>query len=209
MNEGLIDALRRAVEAAPDDAALRLHLAELLLTNGGREEAVSHLATLLANDPDNASARGMMSSALSASIGPVISFDWDAAEQQVEPRATPSIHAGPNEDNSPVLSAENPLITLSDVGGMHAVKERIEAAFIAPLKNPELRALYGATLRGGLLMYGPPGCGKTFLARAIAGELDAAFLSITLNDVLDPMLGVSERSLHEAFESARALAPCV
>ena len=55
-------------------------------------------------------------------------------------------------------------------GGMDAVKKRLEAAFLAPLRNEKLRALYGKSLRGGLLLYGPPGCGKTFFARALAGE---------------------------------------
>ena len=65
-------------------------------------------------------------------------------------------------------------VRLADVGGMQEVKDRLEAAFLAPLRNPELRTLYGKSLRGGLLLYGPPGCGKTFIARAVAGELGAA-----------------------------------
>jgi SpoVK/Ycf46/Vps4 family AAA+-type ATPase len=92
---------------------------------------------------------------------------------------------------------------------MQGVKDRLNAAFLAPLKNPELRALYGKSLRGGLLMYGPPGCGKTYLARALAGELDAAFLAVGIADILDPMLGASESNVHEAFQLARRCAPCV
>jgi SpoVK/Ycf46/Vps4 family AAA+-type ATPase len=77
------------------------------------------------------------------------------------------------------------------------------------MRNPELQRYYKKSLRGGLLMYGPPGCGKTFLARAIAGELEAQFFAIGLSDVLDMWLGNSERNLHEAFETARRAAPCV
>jgi SpoVK/Ycf46/Vps4 family AAA+-type ATPase len=77
------------------------------------------------------------------------------------------------------------------------------------LRNPELRALYGKSLRGGLLLYGPPGCGKTFLARAVAGELGAGFLHVSLADVLDMYVGSSERNVAELFETARASAPCV
>ena len=69
------------------------------------------------------------------------------------------------------FAVERPELRLADVGGMDAVKKRLEAAFLAPLRNESLRALYGKSLRGGLLLYGPPGCGKTFFARALAGEL--------------------------------------
>ncbi|MGO4426077.1 26S protease regulatory subunit, partial [Streptomyces sp. MCAF7] len=100
-------------------------------------------------------------------------------------------------------------VRLADVGGMQEVKERLEAAFLAPMRNPELRKLYGKSLRGGLLLYGPPGCGKTFIARAVAGELGAGFLSVSINDVLDMWIGNSERNMHEVFATARRQAPCV
>jgi cell division protease FtsH len=92
---------------------------------------------------------------------------------------------------------------------MEEVKRKINLAFLAPLRSPALREAYGKSLRGGLLLYGPPGCGKTFLARAVAGELGARFLVIGLQDVLDLWLGESERRLHDIFESARRHAPCV
>ncbi|MFW2372486.1 MAG: AAA family ATPase [Gammaproteobacteria bacterium] len=100
-------------------------------------------------------------------------------------------------------------ITLDDVGGMVEVKKRLHMAFLAPLKNPEVMKLYGKSLKGGLLLYGPPGCGKTFIARALAGELGATFMSVGLSDVLDMWLGESERKLHEIFETARRKAPTV
>jgi SpoVK/Ycf46/Vps4 family AAA+-type ATPase len=77
------------------------------------------------------------------------------------------------------------------------------------MRNPELSRLYGKSLRGGLLLYGPPGCGKTFLARALAGELGAHFLAVSLADVLDMYIGQSERNLKDLFELARRSAPCV
>jgi SpoVK/Ycf46/Vps4 family AAA+-type ATPase len=92
---------------------------------------------------------------------------------------------------------------------MADVKKRLELAFLAPLRNDKLRALYGKSLRGGLLLYGPPGCGKTFLARAVAGEMGARFATVSLVDVLNMWIGQSERNLHEIFEAARRNAPCV
>jgi AAA+ superfamily predicted ATPase len=100
-------------------------------------------------------------------------------------------------------------ITLADVGGLDDVKGRLERSFLGPMRNPELRRTFGKSLRGGLLLWGPPGCGKTFLARAIAGELGARFLSIGLHDVLDMWMGKSEQNLHAVFEAARRQAPCV
>ena len=107
------------------------------------------------------------------------------------------------------VDLERPSITLNDVGGLEEVKRRLNTSFLAPMHNPELRAMYGKSLRGGLLLYGPPGCGKTFLARAVAGELKAHFFSIGLHDVLDMWLGKSEQNLHAVFETARRYAPCV
>ncbi|MBA3339579.1 MAG: ATP-binding protein, partial [Geodermatophilaceae bacterium] len=95
------------------------------------------------------------------------------------------------------------------VGGMQQVKQRLDIAFLAPMKNPELSRLYGKSLRGGLLLYGPPGCGKTFIARAVAGELGANFVSVGISEVLDMYIGNSERNLHDLFVQARRKSPCV
>ena len=117
---------------------------------------------------------------------------------------------GTTEDPGPsAYDVEAAGVRLADVGGLTEVKKRLEASFLAPLRNPELRALYGKSLRGGLLLYGPPGCGKTFLAKAVAGELGASFLHVSLADVLDMYIGQSERNVKELFEVARTSAPCV
>nr|CAA9293826.1 Cell division protein FtsH [uncultured Armatimonadetes bacterium] len=116
---------------------------------------------------------------------------------------------GDGDKDDTMWEAEKPDITLADVAGMDEVKRRLNVAFLAPMKNPEMRKMYGKSLRGGLLLYGPPGCGKTFIARATAGELGARFVSVGLSDVLDMYLGQSERNLHEIFETARRNRPCV
>ena len=118
------------------------------------------------------------------------------------------------QDDAPIpgvqlYDVETAGMSLADVAGMEDVKARLEAAFLAPMRNPELRKLYGKSLRGGLLLYGPPGCGKTYIARAVAGELGARFVAVTLADVLDMYIGNSEKNLHALFETVRANAPCV
>ena len=101
------------------------------------------------------------------------------------------------------VDIHNVMRLLADVGGMPAIKRWLSTAFLSSLRDPEMRRLFGRSLRGGLLMYGPPGCGKTFLARALAGELGAGFLQIDLAHVVDMWLGYSRRSVHEIFETAR------
>jgi AAA+ superfamily predicted ATPase len=138
------------------------------------------------------------------------SFNWIAAEHQFADIAQPFVDSGTAPLGAPILfDVEQSQVRLADVGGMTEVKARLNAAFLAPMRNPELRRMYGKSLRGGLLLYGPPGCGKTFLARAIAGELGARFLSVTLADVLDMWVGSSERNLRDLFAEARRAAPCV
>ncbi|MET0634942.1 MAG: AAA family ATPase [Chitinophagaceae bacterium] len=104
---------------------------------------------------------------------------------------------------------EKPALRFSDVGGMERVKEEISIKIIQPMKNPELFKAFGKKSGGGILLYGPPGCGKTFVARATAGEINAKFINIGLHDILDMWIGNSEKNLHEIFEMARRNTPCV
>src|SRR5205823_14887773 len=111
--------------------------------------------------------------------------------------------------DGPVDDVEPATLRLADVGGMDAVKQRLEVAFLGPMRNPELARLYGKSLAGGLLLYGPPGCGKTFVARAVAGELGARFYAVSLADILDHYLGDTEKNVQAIFDTARRNAPCV
>ncbi len=104
---------------------------------------------------------------------------------------------------------ERPAVTFDDVGGMERVKEEIRMKIILPLQQPDLFRAYGKKAGGGILLYGPPGCGKTFLARATAGEVKAGFLAVGISDVLDMWIGQSEKNLHAIFEQARTHQPCV
>jgi AAA+ superfamily predicted ATPase len=104
---------------------------------------------------------------------------------------------------------ERPKLTFRDVGGMDRVKDQIRLKIIDPLVRPELYRAYGKAAGGGILLFGPPGCGKTHLARATAGEASASFCAVGIHDVLEMWIGQSERNLHAIFEDARRRKPCV
>ncbi len=112
-------------------------------------------------------------------------------------------------DDDSLYFMEKPNIRFEDVGGMQRIKNEISLKIIQPLKNPELYKAFGKKTGGGILLYGPPGCGKTYIAKAAAGEIDAKFINIGLHDILDMWIGNSEKNLHEIFELARQNTPCV
>jgi SpoVK/Ycf46/Vps4 family AAA+-type ATPase len=205
----VIAALEAAVAADPSNAAIRIHLASLLVMAGDATRALEHAQAALAVAPDDAealmaardAAQALGDGARAESYSRLLGVPPEPERQTVEDFVPDEIDA--------ILEVDRPRVTLADVGGLEEVKARLDSAFLAPLRNPELRAYYGKSLRGGLLLYGPPGCGTTFLARAVAGELGAAFFSLGLNDVLDMYLGESERKLHDSFDAARRAAPCV
>jgi len=109
----------------------------------------------------------------------------------------------------PHLEVERPKINFDSVGGMEEVKKQVRLKIILPLENPDLYKAYGKVAGGGILMYGPPGCGKTLLARATAGQVHSRFMAIGIHEVLEMWIGQSERNLHALFEQARNSKPCV
>ncbi len=137
------------------------------------------------------------------------------------PVAAPAAPPDPDEDEryaddhgSPVppvagISPERPKITFADVGGLEGLKKTVRMQIIAPLERPELFAQYRKRVGGGILLYGPPGCGKTYLARATAGESKATFFAVGLHDVMDMWMGNSEKNVHQVFEAARGAAPAI
>lgn len=250
-NAVLIGSITTAVESAPEDPVLRLHLAELLLEAGDSTRAIPHLATVLQQDPGSERAQALMGRAVGAP-GPAASPAPEEPTPQRAPVAEePAARVAPAPAAPPAPTQEiptspaqapsgigfqvwtpserpatptaseafieqktqapppTPRTTLVDVAGMQPVKDRLEAAFLAPLRNSELRAAFGKSLRGGLLLYGPPGCGKTFLARAVSGEIGAEFITVSLAEVLEQGIGSSERNIRSLFQQARSMKPCV
>ncbi|KAJ1944725.1 Ribosome biogenesis ATPase rix7, partial [Linderina macrospora] len=98
---------------------------------------------------------------------------------------------------------------LSDLGGVDACVEEVLELIVMPLKHPEIYLHTGVNPPRGVLLHGPPGCGKTMLANAIAGEVGVPFLQISAPSIVSGMSGESEKKLREVFEEARDLAPCI
>lgn len=116
---------------------------------------------------------------------------------------------GDEEDSQASIDIERPKIDFDDVGGMEKVKEEIRMKIIHPLQHPDIYKAYGKKIGGGILMYGPPGCGKTHLARATAGQVNSNFIPVGISDILDMYIGQSERNLHSIFQKARSRKPAV
>jgi transitional endoplasmic reticulum ATPase len=113
------------------------------------------------------------------------------------------------EPEQEALKPKKNLVTFANVAGMDAVKEAIRTDIIYPFQHPEMYAKYNKQAGGGILMFGPPGCGKTYIARASAGEINAEFVSASIHELLSSYAGEGERSLHYFFELAREKAPAV
>lgn len=220
------------LERDPQVLALRVCVIELLIERGRAADALSHCAVALGAEPGNPQVIALMNrctTLLSATTAPAVDlepasepgaaprqageggFDWAAAENEVGHIIEPAFIDQPADyvTDDDVDTLERPRVTLADVGGMETVKHQLDLTLFGPLRNPELAKAFGTSARGGLLLYGPPGCGKTFLAAAVAGELGAAFYPIEIADILDIYTGSSERNLHSVFELARRNAPCV
>ncbi|MBM1154614.1 AAA family ATPase, partial [archaeon] len=102
-----------------------------------------------------------------------------------------------------------PRVTYEDIGDLHEAIERIREMVELPLRHPELFQRLGIDPPKGVLLYGPPGCGKTLLAKAVANETDAAFLAINGPEIMSKYYGESEARLREIFERARQNAPAI
>jgi len=117
-----------------------------------------------------------------------------------------------NTDNVysfPKQKEETNRITFKDVGGLAELKNTIEMKIIKPFQQPEIFAKFKKKSGGGIMLYGPPGCGKTFISKATAGECGAFFSSVGLTDVLSAFIGQSESNLSSIFSNARKRKPCV
>lgn len=104
---------------------------------------------------------------------------------------------------------QKPKMNWKDVAGMKKVKEEINESIVYPLMQPELARKYGKLGGGGIVLYGPPGCGKTYVVKAAAGECSSNFINAKISDILDMYVGNTEKNLHNIFETSRKNSPCI
>jgi transitional endoplasmic reticulum ATPase len=229
--ESAIDEYRACLRNNPEDEDLLLALAQAYHQFDRHNEALVIIEKLLQVDSPDARAlhlhAKLMEGAGSTDIAaqsfsrakhadPALSDPELEAVLQDSLRQSPELNdelteSLPVDDLPPdiLFEVERPNINFDQVGGMEDLKKQIRMKIILPLENPEIYEAYDAKAGGGILMYGPPGCGKTLLARATAGQVKARFMAIGIHEVLDMWIGQSERNLHEIFEQARACRPCV
>jgi len=218
--------LRYALAASPNDSEVQLAFASNFFEQDKDSEALVVIEEVLAqtNYPVQTNIlharlllrRGEFDAAKSA-YHDAIEANPDLAEDDLteslgdlwKDDVPTSITLEVSSTDTPELNICQPDIDYSNVGGMDSLKEEIRMKAVYPLQKPDLFAAYGKRAGGGVLLYGPPGCGKTFLARATAGEVDAPFISVGIGDVLNRYLGESERNLRRIFDQARRLKPCV
>jgi SpoVK/Ycf46/Vps4 family AAA+-type ATPase len=122
-----------------------------------------------------------------------------------------STGGGTGEGNvvNPVKLLSKPNMTFLDVAGLKLVKELINDMIVYPLLQPDLARRYGKLGGGGIMLYGPPGCGKTFIVKGAAGEAQCAFINAKISDIMDMYVGNTEKNLHAIFETARKNSPCM
>lgn len=120
-----------------------------------------------------------------------------------------SVGGGRGAQDEPVLSkdelivSEKPDIGFEDIGGLDSVKEEMKKAIIYPFTHKKLYEYYNQKPGGGVLLYGPPGCGKTMIAKAAATECDADFINVETSTIMSKWVGESEKSIKQIFEVAR------
>lgn len=228
--------LQQMVEKHPEDASSWYWLAKELESAGRWVDAIGAYSKGLGVAGDT-EIREQLLSGLAQATSQIQNNTGDKSAPKPEPAHEPEqplvLQERPTNQSSSALAKVNPglrvidggkaaasndsagdeaavpAISFKDVAGLTELKKTIQMRIISPFFNQGLFAKFRKKAGGGVLLYGPPGCGKTFIARATAGECNARFVPVHITDILDPYIGVSEQNLKEMFDQARQRKPSI
>jgi len=191
-DDQLLESLHKIYQSNPNDLDFKKYFALELYKKGELKDARSLLAEVFEVDKDLNVEHALNDIAL-----------------KLEPESHRLGFVTSEEPEPEVPRKKKNITTFANVAGMDEVKEAIRTDIIYPFQHPEIYAKYNKQAGGGILMFGPPGCGKTYIARASAGEINAEFVSTSIHELIVPVLGGGENNLHRIFEEAREKAPAV
>ena len=213
----------RVISLEPTNAQAHLLLSRVYLNEGDRAKAIEHFDR--AAQIDGSMSDAILERELGRTARDARKPAPSAASEAFSQEMPPPVGADPEDffddpfDEPPYDwrpetfyapgDPERGSVNFADVGGMDELKEEIRLKITYPLQFPDLYKAYGRKTGGGILIYGPPGCGKTLMLRAVAGEVPCNYLAVGLHEIFDPYFGSTERNLHQIFETARENAPCV
>jgi SpoVK/Ycf46/Vps4 family AAA+-type ATPase len=223
------DELERALLSDPFNNALRGRYAALLLEQGEHASALAQYEILMRQSPEEAPVHvGAARALLALGRAPEAGRHYANARQlknfspheelerhlattaRVSTPRLSVVDGRRSSDNVVELAAATASRTrFEDIAGLDDLKRTLRLQIIEPFLRPGLFAKFKKRAGGGVLLYGPPGCGKTMIARAVATECRAEFVSVGISDVLNLYIGESERNLAAIFEKARHHRPCV
>jgi ribosome biogenesis ATPase len=196
---GFVGADLNDLVSTAGSAAIKRYL-EILKSNSGEEMEIEGEAEL---SPRVRELRRLISHAKETPIGEesevvlVSNADFFTALPKIQPS---SKREG---------FATIPDTTWADIGALGGIRDELVTAIVEPIKNPDIYANVGITAPTGVLLWGPPGCGKTLLAKAVANESRANFISVKGPELLNKFVGESERAVRQVFVRARSSVPCV
>jgi len=221
--------LERALLSNPFNVELRTQYAHVLLEAQDAQAALAQFELLLSQSGTNAAAQVGAALALLR-----LGRESDALQRYASARNMPGFQPDPTLDGrlekaKPAAPARFTVlqggksdtvvnfapppgrerIGFADIAGLEDLKRTVRLQIIEPFLKPGIFAKFKKQAGGGVLLYGPPGCGKTMIARAVATECQAEFMSIGIADVLSMWIGESERNLSSLFDKARHSRPCV